>query len=47
MLKKIGTDARLELEKIVDKKVYLELNVQIEKEAMEKIIKSIYKVISK
>ncbi len=32
MLKKIGTDARIELEKIVEKKVYLELNVKIEKD---------------
>lgn len=32
MLKKIGTEARLELEKIVEKKVYLELNVKIEKD---------------
>ena len=32
LLKKIGTDARLEIEKIVEKKVYLELNVKIEKD---------------
>lgn len=32
MLKKIGTEARLELEKIVDKKVYLDLTVKIEKD---------------
>lgn len=32
LLKKIGTEARLELEKIVDKKVYLELNVKVEKD---------------
>ncbi len=32
LLKKIGTEARLELEKIVEKKVYLELNVKIEKD---------------
>lgn len=32
LLKKIGTDARLELEKIVEKKVYLELTVKIEKD---------------
>jgi len=32
MLKKIGTEARLELEGIVEKKVYLELNVKIEKD---------------
>lgn len=32
MLKIVGTQARLELEKIVDKKVYLELNVKIEKD---------------
>ena len=31
MLKKIGTEARKELETIVDKKVYLELNVKVEK----------------
>jgi GTP-binding protein Era len=36
MLKKIGTEARIELEKIVDKKVYLELNVQIEKDWRKK-----------
>ena len=36
MLKQIGTEARLELEKIVDKKVYLELNVQIEKDWRKK-----------
>ena len=32
LLKIIGTEARLELEKIVEKKVYLELNVKIEKD---------------
>lgn len=32
MLKVVGTEARKELEKIVDKKVYLELNVKIEKD---------------
>lgn len=32
LLKKIGTEARLELENIVEKKVYLELNVKIEKD---------------
>lgn len=32
LLKKIGTEARLDLEKIVEKKVYLELNVKIEKD---------------
>lgn len=32
LLKKIGTEARLELESIVEKKVYLELNVKIEKD---------------
>lgn len=32
LLKIIGTQARLELEKIVEKKVYLELNVKIEKD---------------
>lgn len=32
LLKKIGTEARLEIEKIVEKKVYLELNVKIEKD---------------
>ncbi len=31
LLKKIGTEARLELEEILEKKVYLELNVKIEK----------------
>lgn len=32
MLKKIGTEARIELEGIADKKVYLELNVKVEKD---------------
>ncbi len=32
LLKKIGTDARIELEKITEKKVYLELTVKIEKD---------------
>lgn len=32
MLKTVGTEARKELEKIVEKKVYLELNVKIEKD---------------
>lgn len=32
LLKIIGTQARLELEKIVEKKVYLELNVKVEKD---------------
>lgn len=32
LLKKIGTEARLEIEKITEKKVYLELNVKIEKD---------------
>lgn len=36
MLKKIGTEARLELEKIVEKKVYLELNVKVEKDWRKK-----------
>lgn len=36
LLKKIGTEARLELEKIVEKKVYLELNVAIEKDWRKK-----------
>lgn len=31
MVKKIGTDARLELEKLVDKKIYLELNIKVMK----------------
>ena len=31
MLKKIGTEARLELEKIVEKKVFLELFVKVQK----------------
>lgn len=29
MVKKIGTDARLELEKLADKKIYLELNIKV------------------
>lgn len=32
LLKLIGTQARIELEKIVEKKVYLELNVKVEKD---------------
>lgn len=32
LLKKIGTEARIELEAITEKKVYLELNVKIEKD---------------
>lgn len=36
MLKTIGTQARLELEKIVEKKVYLELNVKVEKDWRKK-----------
>lgn len=36
MLKKIGTQARLELEKMLDKKVYLELNVKVSKEWRKK-----------
>lgn len=36
MLKKIGTEARLELEKIAEKKVYLELNVKVEKDWRKK-----------
>jgi len=42
LLKKIGTEARLELEKIVEKKVYLELHVKIEKDwrKKEKVLKN-------
>ena len=36
LLKKIGTEARLELEKIVDKKVFLELEVKVEKDWRKK-----------
>lgn len=36
LLKKIGTEARLELEKIVEKKVYLELQVKVEKDWRKK-----------
>lgn len=36
MLKKIGTETRLELEKITEKKVYLELNVKVEKDWRKK-----------
>lgn len=32
MLKKIGTEARIELETITEKKIYLELNVKVEKD---------------
>lgn len=43
LLKKIGTEARLELEKITEKKVYLELQVKVEKDwrKKEKILKSL------
>jgi GTP-binding protein Era len=42
LLKKIGTEARLELEKIVDKKVFLALEVKVEKDwrKKEKILKN-------
>ncbi len=42
LLKKIGTEARLELEKIVEKKVYLQLEVKVEKDWRKKqnILKS-------
>jgi GTP-binding protein Era len=36
MLKTIGTQARQELERLVDKKVYLELNVKVEKDWRKK-----------
>ncbi len=36
LLKKIGTDARIELEKIVDKKVFLALEVKVEKDWRKK-----------
>ena len=36
LLKKIGTEARLELEKIVEKKVYLELEVKVENDWRKK-----------
>ena len=36
LLKKIGTDARIELEKIVDKKVFLGLEVKVEKDWRKK-----------
>lgn len=36
MLKTIGTQARLELEKMLDKKVYLELNVKVSKDWRKK-----------
>lgn len=37
MLKKIGTEARKELETIADKKVYLELSVKVEKDWRKKL----------
>lgn len=42
LLKKIGTESRLELEKIVEKKVYLELQVKVEKDwrKKDKILKN-------
>ena len=42
LLKKIGTESRLELEKIVEKKVYLELEVKVEKDwrKKDKILKN-------
>ena len=36
LLKKIGTEARLELEKIVEKKVFLSLEVKVEKDGRKK-----------
>ena len=36
LLKKIGTEARLDLEKIVDKKVFLSLEVKVEKDWRKK-----------
>ena len=36
LLKKIGTEARLELEKTVDKKVFLSLEVKVEKDWRKK-----------
>lgn len=36
LLKKIGTEARLELEKILEKKVYLQLEVKVEKDWRKK-----------
>ena len=36
LLKKIGTEARLELEKIVDKKVFLSLEVKVAKDWRKK-----------
>jgi len=36
MLKTVGTQARLELERLVEKKVYLELNVKVEKDWRKK-----------
>ena len=43
LLKKIGTEARLELEKIVEKKVYLQLEVKVEKDwrKKDKVLKNI------
>ncbi|MCM1339139.1 MAG: GTPase Era [Muribaculaceae bacterium] len=42
LLKKIGTEARLELEKIVEKKVFLQLEVKVEKDwrKKEKVLKN-------
>ena len=42
LLKKIGTESRLELEKIVEKKVFLELQVKVEKDwrKKDKVLKS-------
>ena len=36
LLKKIGTEARIELEKIVEKKVFLKLEVKVEKDWRKK-----------
>jgi GTP-binding protein Era len=36
LLKKIGTEARLELEKIADKKIFLGLEVKVEKDWRKK-----------
>ena len=42
LLKKVGTEARIELEQIVEKKVFLNLEVKIEKDwrKKDKILKA-------
>ena len=49
LLKKIGTEARIELEKMVDKKVFLGLEVKVEKDwrKNDKVLKNFGYVLEK